>query len=158
MWCLRFSCRRVWKWPYLWDVTPCSLVEIDRCFRGAYCLWNVGYFYERTRCNILEDSHLRLVSWSCVQINKGWDRISSWSRSINSKDNSIRPRYKPRTRLFTYEMAKLVRLRVLANSDRHLQATCKKHAAFCHFIICVWRINTISGLKHCTPKCFSINQ
>jgi hypothetical protein len=27
-----------------WDVAPCSLVEIDQCFRGAYCLHHQGYY------------------------------------------------------------------------------------------------------------------
>jgi hypothetical protein len=27
-----------YKMTVFWDVTPCSLVEIDRIFRGAYCL------------------------------------------------------------------------------------------------------------------------
>jgi hypothetical protein len=51
-----------------WDVAPCSLVEIDRRFTGAYCLHYEGdeavstsetliNFYETTRCNIPEDSH-----------------------------------------------------------------------------------------------------
>jgi hypothetical protein len=26
------------KMTVFWDVTPCSLVETDQCFRGAYCL------------------------------------------------------------------------------------------------------------------------
>jgi hypothetical protein len=25
-----------------WDVAPCSLVEIDRCFRDAYCFYHQG--------------------------------------------------------------------------------------------------------------------
>jgi hypothetical protein len=25
-----------------WDVAPCSLVEINRCFRGVYCLHHQG--------------------------------------------------------------------------------------------------------------------
>jgi hypothetical protein len=25
-----------------WDVAPCSLVDIDWCFRGAYCLHHQG--------------------------------------------------------------------------------------------------------------------
>jgi hypothetical protein len=28
----------MWKTTALWDVTPCILVEVDRRFRGAYCL------------------------------------------------------------------------------------------------------------------------
>jgi hypothetical protein len=34
-------------WPLgpaivFWDVVPCSLVQIDQCFRGAYCLQHQG--------------------------------------------------------------------------------------------------------------------
>jgi hypothetical protein len=30
------------KKPIFWDVAPCSLIEIDRCFWRAYCLHNRG--------------------------------------------------------------------------------------------------------------------
>jgi hypothetical protein len=50
-----------------WDVAPCSLVEIDRRFRGAFCLHHQAYdpddagtpvnTYQTTRCNIPEGSH-----------------------------------------------------------------------------------------------------
>jgi hypothetical protein len=30
------------KTNVFWDVAPCSLVESDRCFRGAYCLHRQG--------------------------------------------------------------------------------------------------------------------
>jgi hypothetical protein len=33
----RFSRRRVWTQVF-WDTAPCSLVEVDRRFRGEYCL------------------------------------------------------------------------------------------------------------------------
>jgi hypothetical protein len=32
--CMRFK--------VFWDVAPCSRVEVDRCFRGAYCLRHQG--------------------------------------------------------------------------------------------------------------------
>jgi hypothetical protein len=57
-----------------WDIAPCSLVEINRRFRGAYCLHHQGffapmtkavrtshasvYFNETTQRYIPEDSHL----------------------------------------------------------------------------------------------------
>jgi len=52
MWDFRFSRWRVWRWEPS-DIAPCSLVEVDRRFRGAYFLhqgddggsthlWNVG--------------------------------------------------------------------------------------------------------------------
>jgi hypothetical protein len=36
-----------------WDIMPCTLVEVDRCFRGAYCFRHQGdetsvYFNEPT--------------------------------------------------------------------------------------------------------------
>jgi hypothetical protein len=36
----------------------CSLVDIDRRFRRAYCLQQSGQLYQTTRCNIPEDSRL----------------------------------------------------------------------------------------------------
>jgi hypothetical protein len=50
--------RHIMKMAVLWDVSPCSLVDIDRCFRGAYCLHHQGDIYQITRCNIREDSRL----------------------------------------------------------------------------------------------------
>jgi hypothetical protein len=63
-----------------WDVAPCSLVDIDRCFRGAYCLHYQGVsslttlmmeavsssetllnIYQTTWCNIPEDSHTEFI-------------------------------------------------------------------------------------------------
>jgi hypothetical protein len=58
------------KTTVFWDVAPCSLVEIFRRFRGACCLHHLGDekaagtsetsvdFYQSTRHNIPEDSHL----------------------------------------------------------------------------------------------------
>jgi hypothetical protein len=49
----------------LWDVAPCSLVEICRRFKSAYCLHHQDTskmsvdIYETTRRNITEDSHLQ---------------------------------------------------------------------------------------------------
>jgi hypothetical protein len=44
------------------DVAKCSMVEVDRRFRGAYCLRHQVdeslNFYSTTRCNNPEDSHL----------------------------------------------------------------------------------------------------
>jgi hypothetical protein len=57
------------KMAVFWDVAPCSLVEIDWHFRGAYCLHNQGDAYsegtsetsvnfnEATPRNIPEDYH-----------------------------------------------------------------------------------------------------
>jgi hypothetical protein len=49
-----------------WDVAPCSLVEVYRSFRGVCCRPDDGgskhltsvTFYQTTRRNIPEDSHL----------------------------------------------------------------------------------------------------
>jgi hypothetical protein len=57
---------------YFWHVTPCSLIDIGRRFRGAYCLHHQDdemmetvsssetsvNIYQTTRCSIPEDSRL----------------------------------------------------------------------------------------------------
>jgi hypothetical protein len=43
----------------LWDIAPCSLVGVDRRFRGAYCLNHQGHHPETTRCYIPEGSHIQ---------------------------------------------------------------------------------------------------
>jgi hypothetical protein len=62
------------KMTVFWYVAPCSLLEIDRRFRGAYCFHHQGdkialmieavntsktlaNLYETTRCNIPEDGN-----------------------------------------------------------------------------------------------------
>jgi hypothetical protein len=49
------------KMTTVWDIAPCSLVEIDRCFRGAFCalMEAVVYFNETTRRYIPEGYHLQ---------------------------------------------------------------------------------------------------
>jgi hypothetical protein len=55
------------KMTVFWDVALCSLVEIDRRFRGAYCLHHQDdRHYEggsvkrsNTGCKVPEDSHLQ---------------------------------------------------------------------------------------------------
>jgi hypothetical protein len=44
------------KMTVFWYIAPCSLVEIDRRFRGAYCLHNQGS--APTRRNIPEGCHV----------------------------------------------------------------------------------------------------
>jgi hypothetical protein len=49
----------------VWDVAPCSLVEVDRRFRDDYCLRHQGdktsvNFYETTGRNIPEDNDLHI--------------------------------------------------------------------------------------------------
>jgi hypothetical protein len=52
------------KITVFWDVAPCSLVEVDRRFRGAYFLHHQRIpetsvrFHETTRRSIPEDSHI----------------------------------------------------------------------------------------------------
>jgi hypothetical protein len=36
------------KMAVFWDVMPCSLVEIDRRFRGAFCLHHQGATSQKT--------------------------------------------------------------------------------------------------------------
>jgi hypothetical protein len=58
------------KFRILWDVLPCSQVDVDRRFRGAYCLHHQSdaartsetsiYIYLTTRQYIPEDSKLQL--------------------------------------------------------------------------------------------------
>jgi hypothetical protein len=57
LWFIVCQCM-TWRWPSFGMLMPCSLLEIDRRFRGAYCLrhqgdynnegnrhlWNVGQF------------------------------------------------------------------------------------------------------------------
>jgi hypothetical protein len=56
------------KMTVFWDFEQCSLVEVYQRFRGACCLNHQGKaasvsetsgnFYQTTRCNNPEDSHL----------------------------------------------------------------------------------------------------
>jgi hypothetical protein len=65
-----------------WDIAPCCLVEVYRRFRGAYCLHHQGdeslitlmleavstfetsvNFYQTSRRNIPEDSHLQIIGY-----------------------------------------------------------------------------------------------
>jgi hypothetical protein len=55
------------KMTVFWDVAPCSPVEVYRRLGGACCLRHQGddsvNFYQTTRRNILEDSHLIILSF-----------------------------------------------------------------------------------------------
>jgi hypothetical protein len=53
------------KMIVFWDIAPCSLVQVDRRFRGAYCLHPQGdetsvYFNKTTRRCIPEGYHLHI--------------------------------------------------------------------------------------------------
>jgi hypothetical protein len=65
-----------------WDIAPCSLVEIDRCFRGEYCFHHRSdmtealhtsetsvYFNETTRRYIPESCHLQPNTYTILSIN-----------------------------------------------------------------------------------------
>jgi hypothetical protein len=66
------------KFRVFWDVAPCSHVEVDRRFRGAYCLHRQGYSSE-TSVNysvttwhyILEDSELHVEEYTYRHETKG---------------------------------------------------------------------------------------
>jgi hypothetical protein len=63
------KCEGSMKMAVFWHVAPCSLVEVDRRFRGDYCdcpndrgskyLWNLGQFHKFTRRNVPESSDLQ---------------------------------------------------------------------------------------------------
>jgi hypothetical protein len=63
-----------------WDVAPCSLVEIDRCFRGAYCLHHQGdvgpthnrilpHSLECVEMFIISLPYFRPIEWSLTVCN-----------------------------------------------------------------------------------------
>jgi hypothetical protein len=43
-----------------WDVTSCSLVEVNQRFRNACCRHHQGDYRQTTRRNMPEDSHLHI--------------------------------------------------------------------------------------------------
>jgi hypothetical protein len=59
------------------DVAQCSLVEIDWCFQGSYCLHQalLVSFCRTTRHNIPEDSHLR--TRHCENLKSHYHEFSS---------------------------------------------------------------------------------
>jgi hypothetical protein len=46
------------KMAVFWDIVPCSLVNIDQCFRGTKLLWNVSQYLPDYTVQVPEDSHL----------------------------------------------------------------------------------------------------
>jgi hypothetical protein len=89
------------KLTVFWDVAPCSPVETDRRFRGAYCLWAALMmeavstsetsvnFYETTRSNIPEDSHLHPPDDTWVNMEQRWNNIDR-GKPENSENNCYR--------------------------------------------------------------------
>jgi hypothetical protein len=72
------------KMTVFWDVASCGLVEVDQCFRGAYCLHYQGdclliktvhtsetsvNFYKTTQCNILVQSSSKEVQITAQLVN-----------------------------------------------------------------------------------------
>jgi hypothetical protein len=46
------------KMTVFWDVSPCSLVEVYRRFRGAYCLHHQGAHHHRLDDGVSQDGDL----------------------------------------------------------------------------------------------------
>jgi hypothetical protein len=65
------------KMAVLWEVAPCSQVDTDRRFRGAYgesesASETSTNIYQITRCNIPEDSNLYYIQLQLVQYLSGF--------------------------------------------------------------------------------------
>jgi hypothetical protein len=69
------SCCQWWTYSFtkmtvMWDITLCSVVELDQHLRGAYCLhhqgkdggsthlWNIGLLNKTTWCHVPKGCHL----------------------------------------------------------------------------------------------------
>jgi hypothetical protein len=88
-WDFRFSRQRIWRWL---SSRTCSIVEINRRFKGAYCLhhhrlddgdsnnlWNVGKFLPDY--NIPGDSYLRgRPQWREQLSQSGLETVTSGTR------------------------------------------------------------------------------
>jgi hypothetical protein len=88
-WDFRFSRQRIWRWL---SSRTCGIVEINRRFKGAYCLhhhhldygdsnnlWNVGKFLPDY--NIPEDSYLRgRPQWREQRSQSGLEAVTSGTR------------------------------------------------------------------------------
>jgi hypothetical protein len=59
----------IMKMAAFWIVAPCSLVEVNRRFRGAHLHDGGNKCPTRRQCNNPEKSHLQYVS-SCLQVCK----------------------------------------------------------------------------------------
>jgi hypothetical protein len=90
LWGFRFSRLREWRWQVFWDTALCSLVEVDRSFRGAHWLhrpedggstrlWNVGALFLRR----LSSSTMHFAHWVYL-----W--VSYDSRKISIKYNFLK--------------------------------------------------------------------
>jgi hypothetical protein len=105
MWDFRFWLRRAWSLVF-WNISPCSHVEVDRRFRGAYCLHHQGdsvivlimeavrtsetsvNFNLNTRRYIPEDSKLRseVQFQKCLQRTR--DYVEKSTKFVSSLSNN----------------------------------------------------------------------
>jgi hypothetical protein len=81
-----------------WDIAPCSLVELDQCLRGVYCLHYQGddcisemsvKFYQVTWCNIPNIMWL----WNCseyAELINYTQPVYVWREDPNSRQNTIK--------------------------------------------------------------------
>jgi hypothetical protein len=84
----------------VWDIVSCSLVEVDRRFRGAHCLRAIAlimeivhisetsvYLYETTRRNIPEGCHLFMRNG--LFEGKGWDRNVKYRKLMSIRSSKF---------------------------------------------------------------------
>jgi hypothetical protein len=62
-----------------WDASPCSLIEVDWCFRGAYCLHHQG-----NEALMIEEVHISKMS-SLLQ----WDYMALYPRRLSSSFRNL---------------------------------------------------------------------
>jgi hypothetical protein len=88
---LRFSRPEV---AVAWNITPCSLVDADRRFRGDYCLhhqshflfWNVGqHLPDKKKTAIFLFSLLITLFHRIRLYMKGWKRMMNWKGCIGKR-------------------------------------------------------------------------
>jgi hypothetical protein len=95
------------KMTVFWDAVPCSLVEVYRRFRGAYCLhhrpdggskhlWNVGKLTDYTAQHPSRQSPSYLPLWE-LEISLEWKRPFGgpghrWEGNIKMDINPLKPK------------------------------------------------------------------
>jgi hypothetical protein len=111
--------RCVWRW-LIWDVVPCSLVKIDQCFGGVYCLcyqgsdhlgygsskhlWNIGQclldcLVQHARNTHIYTCHENLSYWSSLGEVEGVQRYQLPSKQSLLQRVRV---YCSRNKLFHY--------------------------------------------------------
>jgi hypothetical protein len=81
----------------LWDIVPCSLIEVHRYFRGAYCLQHKGPLKRRSASTKLHGVISQkvifileaLTTWNCTN----FDIVSSFKELSSKKLNCIAWKY-----------------------------------------------------------------